>query len=76
MLESRSYYYPAGEKGSAPRKWCVKFVVCGCDRGITGFSHEWEAKRWLTNTLEMHRTGTYFSSYPVIETGVYKAGVA
>jgi hypothetical protein len=87
MLESRSYYHPHGETGSKPYKWCVKFLVeqkisfgdqtyvNSVDRGIIGFSREWEAKRWLDNALEMHKNGAYFSQNPIIETGVYNAGV-
>jgi hypothetical protein len=73
MLESRSYYHPLGERGSAPYKWCAKLVVCGCDRGLIGCSKRADAQKWLDWALKSHQEGTFFSDYPILESGVYYA---
>lgn len=73
MLESRSYYYPMGERGSAPYKWCVKLVVCGCDRGLIGCKTKSQAQKWLDWVLKAHKDGTFFSNYPIIESGIHRA---
>jgi hypothetical protein len=74
MLESRSYYHPLGERGSEPYKWCVKFVVCGCDRGLIGCGTKAEAQKWLDWALDAHKNGTYFSDYLLLDHGVYYTG--
>jgi hypothetical protein len=72
MLESRSYYHP-DERGNAPYKWCVKLVVCGCNRGLIGCDTKSQAQRWLDRMLDAHKNGTFFSDYPILESGVYYA---
>jgi hypothetical protein len=61
MLESRNCYH-LDEKGSKPYKWCVKFVVCGCDRGIVGMSSKQSAQEWLDRHLKYHENGRFFQT--------------
>jgi len=72
MLESKSYYF-SNERGAAPYGWCVKLVVCGCNRGLIGCDTKAEAQRWLDWALDEHKNGRYFSDYPILESGIYYA---